>query len=127
MSYAVMQTGLEPPAADQLEQAFRQVPGMTALDVSILGKDAFGVLVKGFEADQATAMQTALAAQGVETEIVEESALTELPPPRQLTKAVFSDEALLIEDVMGRTVALQWQDLQVIAAGRVKLAEFTTE
>lgn len=127
MTYAVMQTGLEPPSAEQLKNTFQKVPGLTALDVNTLGRDAFGVLVKGFELERASAMQSALAAQGVETQVVEDAVLTELPPPRQLTRVDFTPEALGIYDWMGRLVPLEWKDILVIAAGRARLTEFTRD
>ncbi len=124
MTYSVMQRGLEPPSAEQLKKAFQQVPGLTALDVTVLGRDAFGVLVKGFERERAAAMQAAFAAEGVETEVVEDAALKELPPPRQLTKLEFTPEALAIYDLLGRSVPLEWKTIEVIAAGKVRLTEF---
>jgi len=127
MTYAVMQTGLEPPSAEQLKDTFQAVPGLTAMDVNTLGRDAYGVLVKGFELERASAMQSALAAQGVETEVVEDTVLTELPPPRQLTKVDFTPEALGMYDLMGRIVSLEWKDIVVIAAGRTRLTEFTRD
>ena len=127
MSYAVMQTDLEPPSTEQLQNAFRQVPELTAIDAAVLGKDAFGLLAKGFELEQASAMQSALAAQGVATEVVEAAALTELPPPRQLTKVEFTPEALRIDDLLGRSFPLEWSNILVIAAGRARLTEFRTE
>jgi hypothetical protein len=127
MTYAVMQTGLEPPTAEQLKHAFHAVPELTAMDVNVLGKDAYGVLVKGFEHERASAMQSALAAQGVETEIVDDAVLAKLPPPRQLAKVQFTPEALLIDDLMGRNFPLVWKEISVIAAGRVRLTDFTTD
>jgi hypothetical protein len=127
MSYAVMQTEPEPPSPEQLKNAFKHVPGLTAIDVGILGKDAFGVLVKGLDLDQASAMRSALVAQGVETEVVQETALAELPPPKQLTKVELTPEAFMINDVLGRSSPLAWKDILVIAAGRVRLTEFKTE
>ncbi len=124
MTHAIMQTGPEPPSSEQLKNAFQQVPGMAAMDVNILGKDACGVLGKGFEFEQASAMQSALAEQGVETEVVEESVLTELPPARQLAKVEFTPEALRIDNLLGRVFSLEWDDIMVIAAGRARLTEF---
>ncbi|MGA2541710.1 MAG: hypothetical protein ABSG78_09185 [Verrucomicrobiota bacterium] len=124
MNCAVLQTDLEPPSAEQLQNAFRQVPELTAMDAAVLGKDAFGLLAKGFDLAQAAAMQSALAAQGVATEVVEEAALTELPPPKPLTKVEFTPEALQIADFMGRIVPLEWHDILVIAAGRARLVDF---
>jgi hypothetical protein len=127
MSYAVMQTDVDPPPAEQLRNAFVEVPELTAMDAAILGKDAFGVLAKGFELAQAAAMQAALAAQGAGTEVVEEAALTELPPLKPLTKVEFTAEALQVFDYLGRSIPLEWNDIMVIAAGRARLTEFKTE
>jgi hypothetical protein len=124
MTYAVMQKGLEPPSAEQLRNAFQQVPGLTAFDGTTLGRDAFGVLMKGGKLDQATALQSALAAQGVETEVVEDAVLAELPTPRLLTKVEFTPKGLGIYDVLGRCVPLEWNSIEVIAAGKVRLTEF---
>lgn len=126
MSYAVMQKGTEPPTPEQLSSAFQAVPGLTAMDVTILGKDAYGVLVNGLELERASAMQSALASQGVEAEVVDEAALTELPAARQLTNVEFTPEALRIGDLMGHNLAVEWKDIEVIAAGRARLSEFTT-
>jgi hypothetical protein len=127
MTYAVMQTGLEPPSAEQLKKAFQEVPGMTEMDFGILDRDAYGVLVKGSELEGASAMQSALAAQGVETEVVEDAALTELPPPKPLLKVDFTPEALRIGDMFGRSFPLEWNDILIIAAGRTPFTEFTTD
>ena len=64
MSYAVMQRDLEPPSIEQLKIAFRGLPGLTEMDAHVLGKDAFGVLVKGFTLEKATQLQANLAAPG---------------------------------------------------------------
>jgi hypothetical protein len=127
MAYAVVQTRLEPISAAQLAAAFQQVPSLTALDSQTLGRDAYGVLVRGLEWEQSSAMWSALAAQGIEAEIVEEAALPELPLPRQLTRADFASDALVIHDFMGRSLELPWNDISVLAAGRVPLTEFVSE
>jgi hypothetical protein len=122
-----MQTGSTPPSKEQLQDAFHQVPGLTGADAGILGRDAYGVLAKGLDLEPASAMRSALAAQGVQTEVVEDAALTELPPPRQLTKVDFSPEALQIHDLMGRSFPLKWSDISIIAAGRAWLTDFTSD
>ncbi len=127
MTYAVMQTGQTSPSIEQLENALHQVPGVTTMDATIIGKDAHGVLVKGFELGRASTMQSALAAQGVETEVVEDKSLAELPQAMQLNKVDFSPEAFLIYDLVGRSIAVEWNNISVIAAGRARMTEFTTE
>ncbi len=127
MSYAVMQTDVEPPSAEQLKIAFGQVPGLTALDATVLGRDAFGVLVRGLEREQATAMQSALADEGVGSEMVEDALLTDLPPPKELTKVGFTPAGLEIYDLLGGCAPLEWSNIEVIAAGRARLTEFKQE
>ena len=104
MPYAVLQTDLNPPGLDQLQRAFRLVPGLTAGDAHILGQDAFGILVKNFSEEQAGALQGALRGEGVETEIVDQSFLPELPPKKIVQRLDCLPEHLLIYDPLGRTV-----------------------
>jgi hypothetical protein len=108
-------------------QAFHAVPGLAAADVIILGKDAYGVLLKGIEQERAAAMKSACGAQGIETEVVADSALTELPAARQLNKVEFTADALLIYDLMDRSSPLAWGDISVLAAGRVRMVDFKRE
>ena len=128
MTYAVMQTGLEPPSAEQLKNAFHEVPGLTAMDVNILGKDAYGVLVKGFELERASAMQSALAAQGVETEVVDDTALTGTAAGQAVDQSeLLRRRRFGLTIVLGRSFPLEWNNIGVIAAGRTRLTDFTTD
>jgi hypothetical protein len=119
-----MQKMPEPPTVEQLKNAFRGVPGLTEVDASTLGKDAFGVVVRGFELEPALALKTALAAQGVETEVVDEAALPKLPESRQVHRADCTPEGLVIYDPMDRSFTLGWQNIWVIAAGMVRMSDF---
>jgi len=125
MTYAVMQTALAPPSMDQLKAAFGKVPGLAAVDVNILGRDAFGVVAKGLEREQAEAMRVALAAEGFEAEVVEDSALAELPPPQKLGKVTLTPAAFVTDNLVGRVTSLEWSRIAVIAAGRARLTDFT--
>jgi len=122
-----MQTELDPPTAEQLKTVFAQVPELTALDAAGMGRDSFGVLARGFEQAQAEAMQSALAEQGVASEVVPESSLAELPPPQKLSRVEFTPEALQVDNLVGRVVAVPWTEILLIAAGRIRLTEFVTE
>ncbi len=124
MPYAVMQKTPEPPTVEQLKNAFRAVPGLTEVDAGTLGKDAFGVVVRGFELEAATALKTALAAQGVDTEVVDEATLPKLPESRQVHRADCTPEGLVIYDPMDRSFTLGWQNIWVIAAGMVRMSDF---
>ena len=124
MRYAVLQTDLKPLELELLRRAFRNVPGLTPYDANILGNDAYGVLVKNFSSEQAVALQGALRAEGVETEIVEQSHLPELPPAKLVQRLDCQPDHLLIFDPLGNNFPLEWRHIQLIAAGAVRLNDF---
>ena len=124
MPFAVLQTDLNPPTLEQLQRAFRHVPGLTASDGHILGRDAYGVLVKNFPAEHAVALQGALRIEGVETEIVDESYLPAMPPGKQINRLDCVPEHLLIYDPLGRSFPLPWPHVMLIAAGMARVTEF---
>jgi hypothetical protein len=125
MPYVVMQKGLEPPRVEQLKAAFRGIPGLTPMDAPIMCKDAFGILVRGFEEGPANQLQAALAAQGVEVEVVDQVALPVLPPMRHVTRVECTPDALTIYDPLGNGFPLAWNNILLIAAGKVMVVEFT--
>jgi hypothetical protein len=124
MRYAVLQTSLDTPSIEQMARAIPTVPGLTAADAHILGNDAFGILVKDFSTEQARALQGALRAEGVETEIVEQSLLPVLPQAHLAQRLDGTPEHLLIHDPLGRTFRLEWAQITFIAAGAVRLTDF---
>lgn len=124
MPYAVLQTDLSLPTIEQLQRATRLVPGLTPYDASILGHDAFGILVKNFSAQQAAALQGALRVEGVETEIVDQSLLPALPQTHFVHRLDGTAEHLLIHDPLGKTFALDWRHILCVAAGAVNVTEF---
>jgi hypothetical protein len=124
MPYAVLQADLTPPRLEQLQRAFRLVPGLTATDAHIIGRDAFGILIKDFSAEQASALQQALRGEGIKTEIVDQTLLPELPPRKLVHRLDCLPEHLLIYDPLGRPFPLPWHHVSVVAAGAVYLTEF---
>ncbi len=127
MRHAVLQTDLNPPGHDQLLRAFRTVPGLTPYDASILGNDAFGILVKNFSAEQAAALHGALRNEGVETEIVEQSLLPEVPPAKTVHHLECQPEHLLVFDPLGNSFPLEWRHIFLIAAGAVRVSDFVRQ
>jgi hypothetical protein len=126
MSCSVMQKNLEPPTLEQLKQAFSNVPGLTAVDAALQCRDAFGILARSFEPERAQALQSALAAQGVETEVVEDASLPALPELRIVHRLDSTPDALMICDPLGRSFPLPWKSVLLIAAGKVRMTEFKT-
>jgi hypothetical protein len=124
MPYAVLQTDLNTPSIEQMRRAFRSVPRLTPWDASILGNDAFGILVKDFSETQAGALQGALRAEGVETEIVDRSHLPALPQTHFVHRLDCTPEHLLIYDPLGKSFTLDWRHIMFVAAGSVRPTDF---
>lgn len=124
MSYAVVQTQLTDLPIEALRRAFRHVPGLTALDAQVLGNDAFGILVKDFPLENATAMQGALRGEGIETEIVKTAQLPSMPQAKQMRRLGCSEAGLELFDPLGRSFVVGWQHVMLLAAGAVRTSEF---
>lgn len=125
MNYAILQTTLDLPDFDKLRRAFRSVSSLTDADAHILGNDAFGILVKGKPLAEATTLQAALRAEGIETHVIPEDDLPALPPTKFLNRVAASPEALTICDPVGRSFAVEWGHVMLIAAGSVRTVDFT--
>lgn len=127
MRYAVIQDSLEAPDREALRRAFAGVPGLTAADADILGKDAFGILVKGKSEQEAEAIQGALRTQGIATVVVPENRLPELPPTKFVKQLECRPEALTLCDAVGRGFPVEWGHLMLIAAGSVQETLFVRQ
>jgi hypothetical protein len=124
MPYAVVQKVLELPDVERLKAAFRGFPGLTPVDAYTIGKDAFGILVKGYTYDNANRMVSALQAQGIETEVVDESLLPRLPQGPNTTRIDVNPGGLTVYDAYNRAVPVECKNVVLIAAGKVPLSEF---
>lgn len=122
--YALLQKTLDAPPADKLRNAFRCVTFLTDADAHILGRDAYGILVKNLNAAEAGRLQEALRNEGVETEIVAEQLLPQLPPTKFVRRVQFGPDALLLFDPLGRPFPLEWRHIMLVAAGTVPLQNF---
>lgn len=124
MPYALIQQVPVPPPLEKLQRAFRAVRCLTPADAHSVGRDGFGILVKHFSAEDAARLQSALHAEGIETEIVEQQLLPELPPVKFMNRMDCLPEALMLYDPLGRSFPLEWKNIMAIAAGSVRLSEF---
>jgi len=127
MPFAIMQRELLAPSVEHLARAFRSMPDLTALDAQTAANDAFGILWRGLDVENASAMQDALMKQGIEVEAVEESELPVLPPAKVIKQIEFLPTQLSMYDPMGRIFNLPWRDLMLIAAGNVRLRDYKSK
>src|ERR1041385_762383 len=123
MAYAIMQRELVPPALEQLKRAFSIWPALTDLDAQTAAKDAYGILLRGLEVEQASALQDALLKEKIETAVVEESELPIIPPAKHAKQMEFFSSHLLLHDPLGRNFNVPWNEIMFIAAGNVRLQE----
>ncbi|KPK81336.1 MAG: hypothetical protein AMJ81_10695 [Phycisphaerae bacterium SM23_33] len=124
MAYAVVQKTLDPPSVEQLCRAVQAVPGLTRYDATVLAADAFGIIAENLSLESASVIQRRLAAEGYETELVDQDKLPTLPPPTGLRRADCLPECLVVYDALGRPKRIQWAQVCLVAAGSVRLSEF---
>ena len=120
----MLQKGLEAPPLEKMKAAFQGVPGLTPADAMMMCKHSLGILARGLDQEQAQQIQGGLAAQGIETEIAEQSALPVLPVMRHVTRVECTPDALVIYDPVGRGFPLGWSDIMLVAAGLVEMIDF---
>ncbi len=123
MPYAIMQSELVPVQLEQLRQAFLSLPTLTGLDAQTALHDAFGILLRGLDVEEADTLQEALHKAGVATEVVEESELPVTPPAKLVKQIEFLPTHLVMYDPLGRSFTLPAQEILLIAAGNVRLPE----
>jgi len=121
---AVMQKSPDAPSVEQLKAAYRDVPGVTAVDAERVSQNVFGILARQLRADQAAALQAGLQAQGIDSEVIEETALPALPPAKAVRRLEFTPEAMMVYDPLNRPFPVAWDHLMLLAAGSVQQANF---
>jgi len=123
MNYAVMQKDLEAPPVEKLKNAFRVLPFLTDIDAQTSANDAYGTLIRNLEMPDATTLRDALAREGIETEIVEQSTLPALPSAKVAKQAEILPDALVLVDSLGHKTPVEWNQILLIAAGNVRMNE----
>jgi len=123
MAYVLLQKELLPPSVEQLKRAFSVWPALTEIDAQSAARDAFGILLKGLEPEQASLLQEALFKESVETKVVKESDLPAVPAAKVIKQIEFMPTHLSMYDPMKRHIELPWNDLVLLAAGKVRMPE----
>ena len=117
--FAIVQRILDGPEVEKLKRAFRAVKCLTPADARTLANDAFGILVKNLDIADAMALKGALQSEGIDTAVVMQNDLPELPPIKFVRRMDCRPEHLMICDPLGREVPVPWGHLMLIAAGDV--------
>jgi hypothetical protein len=119
--YAVLQTSLDQPITREvLESAVMATQQFTKPDCARLQGESFGILVGSLSQDDALALQAALRARGVETEVVDESNLPALPMPYRPQSFTTAPEGVTVADYTEQTTLLLMSTFVFAAAGHLK-------
>jgi hypothetical protein len=120
--YAVLQKSLDQLIkSEALEDAVRATETLTKLDCPRLLRELFGIVASNLTRDEAVGMQRTLAGHGVDTEVVQESQLPALPPPRKTQSFALTKDGLhVVEFTAAQEVVLPAETLVFAAAGGVK-------
>jgi hypothetical protein len=119
-----MQSRLEIPDREALRRAFRAGGGLTPMDAPHVARDAFGLLLKNLEHDDAVTLHQALGREGIETELVNQADLPTLPEWKQVRRVAVRETGLVVCDPYGRELEIPWENLSLISAGLVWDTEF---
>lgn len=120
MTYAIMQKELVVPEVERLRRAFSVSPALTDLDAQNVANDAYGILWRGLDVENASALQDALQRENISTEVVEEHRLPALNAARVVRQIEFDAAHVTLFDSMKRPTRVAWPDLMFIAAGLIK-------
>lgn len=124
MAYAVVQNEMVKPSREALEAAFGALTEFVNIDAATFSNDAYGIITGGLDYDHAACLSSALLAQGVSTQVVDESEFPPLTPPRHLRRLDCTREHLVLYDALGRTTPVSWNRVAMVAAGLVTVTEF---
>lgn len=129
-SFLLVQSGDEPPSAEQMVAAFKAHKKFTEADAIKAAREAHGVILKNLAYDDAQILQQALAAQGAGTAVVAGFEFPQLPAAKVVRRLEFQPETLVIYDALGRPQPFAWSELGLVAAGafqHFELGETQTE
>lgn len=121
--FAILQKDATGASPEQLKRAFSSFTNFTEADAVRLAVSAHGILMRHVSRDEARAFQQALQAEGVGAALVAEDELPKLPEGTMLHRLELGPVALLIYDLFGRSTAVPWTGISLIAAGEVRHVE----
>jgi hypothetical protein len=118
--YAVLQTSLEQSIdRDTLEEAVVATRELTKLDVPRLQRELFGIVAGDLSQGDALALQAALQARNIPTEVVDESVLPTLVEPKHGHALKLSPAGIVVVDLYDRETLYEWERIVFAAGGHL--------
>lgn len=117
MAYALVQRTMTRPAVDALERAFACGRGLTPADARFVADDAYGLLARNLELEDALFLQQSLATEAVEVEVVPESDLPRIPDAQLFNFLHCVEGKLVMFDALERASEAPCERVSIICAG----------
>jgi hypothetical protein len=120
MPYALLQLSLDQTIRrEDLEEASVVAPSVARADCALLQRELFGIVVRNLEHGEALALQAALRARNFPTEVVEQSTLLVLPPPKRGQALKLTEVGAVVADFYGNEQLYAKEQFVFAAAGHV--------
>lgn len=119
MTYALLQTSLNPPPLDALQRAFKAAEAfsVSAADAMFAADDAFGILARDLPEQDALNLAGALAVEEIAVEVVPEKDLRRLPDASFFLSAQFDGPRIALFNAREDSETVPLAGLSVIAVG----------
>ena len=119
MTYALLQTSLNPPPLDALQRAFKaaQAFSVSAADAMFAADDAFGILARDLPEQDALNLAGALAAEEILVEVVPERELSRLPDASFFLSAQLDGPRMTVFNALEDSQIAPLAALSIIAVG----------
>lgn len=117
MTYALMQTTMEAPPVEALRKAFLTSTALSPADAVFVADDAYGILARDLQGEDAQNIAASLAADGVHVELVAEGDLPRLPEPAMFVGFQFRDHFLRLLNALGEPTDVPYRGIRLVAVG----------
>lgn len=117
VAYALVQRTMTRPEVEALERAFACGRGLTPADARFVADDAFGLLARNLELEDALFLQQSLATEAVEVEVVPESDLPRIADAQLFNFLHNVDGKLILFDALDRASEAPCELVSIICAG----------
>jgi hypothetical protein len=115
--YAVLQSSLDQSISrEALEAAIMSTEGLVKADCARLFREMFGIIARDLSQADALALQAALQARNIPSEVVDESVLPALSAPKHERALKLVETGIVIVDMYERETLYEWRRI-VFAAG----------
>jgi len=117
MTYALMQTTMEAPPVESLRKAFLTSTALAPADAVFVADDAYGILARDLQGEDAQNIAASLASDGVHVELVAEADLPRLPEPTLFVGFQFHDHFLRLLNALEAPTDVPYRGIRLVAVG----------